>query len=151
MMLQKEANFDLDRLLGYEERSKTVSPRDDMWASLAALTPRTVRAAMVGTVGLGVLLAVESGLTAPFVASLLAAVALHYIGQLDSAEPVEEYTVTKREGLSEHQVWRYLTLHDEHESLKKDKQESELREARAKSGGSNPGGSANRGRSRGGR
>lgn len=125
MMLQKEANFDLDRLLGYRETSTTTGPREDAWASLAAVTTRTWRAAIAGVLGVGVLLAVETGLFSALLGSLCAAVGLHYLSQLDSSEPKTAHTVTEREGMSEHDVWRYLILHDEHEKMKEDEAEKQ--------------------------
>jgi len=153
MILQKEANIPLDRLLGYEERSVTTEPRDDLWAALGRVSPRSARVVAAGVMGLGLLLAVETGVVGALAASMLAAVGLYYVGELQTADPQTTVTTTRREGMSEEQVHRYLTLHDEHESLKSDQKEKAAKKARARAGstGANPGGSASRSRSRGGR
>lgn len=150
MILQKEANFDLDRLLGYSETSTTISERTDPMASLSRLSPTRAILWMGGVIGLGTLAAVETGLSSPLVAALALAAVIYLIGAMSPLTHRRSTTETTRQGMADTEAWEYVVLHDEHEALKADQREKSAKKQRAKMGpsGANPGGSARNSRSR---
>ena len=135
--LVKEAGYALAEIRGEREVHRIREEPDGLVAALGRVTPRTVRLAMAGVLGLGILLAAETGLVGALVASVLVAVALHWVGELD-AEATEVEHVVERPGMTEREVLQRRVLHDEHEQIKKEKAEEEHRKAKNKHKGGSP-------------
>lgn len=53
---------------------------------------------------------------------------------LDDPDPIVVESVEEEEGLSESEVLRFLTYHDEMEEIKQEEQEDSMKEARRKNG-----------------
>lgn len=121
--------FSLSDIRGYEETTTVEEPRTDLWATLGRVTPRSVRAGMVGVVALGLLLSVETGLVAPVAASLGVALLLRAVRNLPDPEPVTKVLRTRRSGMTEQETMDYLTMSNEIAELKQEKTEEARKEA----------------------
>jgi len=84
---------------------------------------------------LGLFAAYETGLASAYLASLLVALGLFAIGELDDPGPVTKVHRVRRPGMTEREVYRRLTMSNEIQELKKEEQEKARRKARRKRGG----------------
>jgi len=84
---------------------------------------------MAGTIGVGTLLSIETGLVTPLIASLWVLLLLHYIERLDEPEPVTKIHKTRRSGMTEQETMDYLTMSNEIAELKQEKREEARKEA----------------------
>lgn len=100
------------------------------------MTPGSVRVAIACSIGLGLLLSVETGLFTPIYVSLALGVALYAIGELPDPEPVTRTNKLRRPGMTEREVYRRLTMSNVIQELKKEEREKARRKAKRKRGGS---------------
>lgn len=100
------------------------------------MTPGSVRVAIACSIGLGLLLTVETGLFTPVYLSLALGVALYAIGELPDPEPVRKTHKVRRPGMTEREVYRRLTMSNVIQELKKEEREKARRKAKRKRGGS---------------
>jgi len=138
MILVKEAGFDLTDLRGERRVERTVREPSSLATFVGRLTPRTARFVAGGAVGVGLLLALVSGTAAALVAAVTVALACYWLGEF-SPEPTATVTEVNEPGLSEHEAFQFLIMHDEHEDMKNDKAEEKARTARRKAGSSGGG------------
>jgi hypothetical protein len=130
--------YSLDELRGYEFEVETTQDRTDIAASLGRVTPRSARAVAAGSVALGTLLSVETGLLSPVVVSVVLGVVLYAVGGLPDPEPVVNTHKVRRPGLTETEVYRRLTMSNIIQELKEEEQKKARRKAHRKN--RNPGG-----------
>ena len=128
MILAKETNIDLDRILGYREYSVEEMERSGLWAALGDVRPMSVKLAVGVLLGVGSLAAAELGMLWPLAAMAVVSGMFVVLTQQADTSPTINRTMTERPGLSESQVWRYLGLHNEHEEFKSDRSEREARQ-----------------------
>lgn len=83
-------------------------------------------------IALGLLGSVETGLLSPVAVSLVAAVALFAIGELDDPGPVVKNHKVRRRGMTEREVYRRLTMSNEINELKQEEQEKARKKAKRK-------------------
>lgn len=131
LLLVREG-FSLTDLRGYEATHTVVEEREDIAASLGRLTPRTVRLAIAGAVALGLLAGVETGHATPVVASILVALALHAIGELDEPGPVTKTHKVDRHGLTEREITDYLTMSNTLHKMEEEEREEARKRAEQK-------------------
>jgi len=124
--------YSLDELRGYEFEFETTQDRTDTAAFLGRVTPRSVRVVAAGSVALGLLLSVETGLLSPVALSVALGVALYAVGELPDPEPVTKTHKVRRPGLTETEVYRRLTMSNVIQELKEEEQEKARRKARRK-------------------
>lgn len=137
LLLIKATNLTLTDLRGRREVHTITEEPQGLVATLGRVTPRTVRLAMAGVIGLGLLLSAESGLVGPLAVSVALALGLHTIGELDPDDTEITHEIDEP-GMTAREVERWWVLNDEHERLKSElaEKESKKAERRAKSGGS---------------
>ena len=129
MILVKEAGLDLSDVRGERRVERTVREPSSLTSFVSRLTPRTARRVGGAALAAGLLLTAVSGQAAPLVAAATVTVALQCASDFD-ATPTETVTKVERPGLSQHEAFQFLIMHDEHEELKNDKAEEKARKAR---------------------
>lgn len=133
MILVKSAGYSLEDIRGASWEYRTAEEPSGLMAAASSLTPRSVRVGAATLLGLGGLLAYETGLLSAVAVSVALAVLLHYASEVD-AEPVETVHEVEKPGMSVEEVMGRLHQHDEHEQMKNEEAEAEARKARRKGG-----------------
>lgn len=129
MLLVKEAGYNLSEIRGEREVHTITEEPQGLVAALGRVTPRAVRMAMAAAVALGMLGAYETGMASPLVVSLILAVALHWVGELD-AEASQITHEVQKPGMKRREVYARAIQHDEHEQMKEEKREEAQRKAK---------------------
>jgi len=80
-------------------------------------------------VALGLLASVETGYASPAVASILVALALHAIGELDDPGSVTKTHKVDRRGLTEREITDYLTMSNTLQEMEQEAREEARKNA----------------------
>lgn len=132
LLLVKEG-FSLRDITGETEVHRVEEPRTDLRATLARVSPRTLRRAEVGTLALGLLAAVETALWTPLAVAIAVALSLHALDRLEPPRPVTKTHKVRRGGLTERKVMRYLTMANTLGEMEEEAREDARREAERQS------------------
>lgn len=95
----------------------------------------------VGTITLGVLALVETGLWTPLAVAVAAAVGLEEIRDLDAPDSVTKTHKVTRGGLPERKLMRYLVMANELQEMESEEREKARRDAERRSKSRPTGGS----------
>lgn len=128
LLLLKEG-VPLDAVAPTSEVHTVEEERHDTAASLARLSPTTVRAMSVGTITLGVIALVETGLWTPLAVAVAAAVGIEQIRDLDAPDSVTKTHKVTRGGLPEQKLMRYLVMSNELQKMETEEREKARKKA----------------------